>query len=114
MGARCRSAGRLLFGHLMGQNAGLTGLLRGRAVTSIEEEQTTVTVTFQDGLVMRIHAETKVVPGIEKLSKVNQVLEEDLSMEIWFEGDRKLVVRLANAGNSVSVRDGTNAVVYLG
>ncbi|MBW0000211.1 MAG: hypothetical protein JO015_14005 [Verrucomicrobia bacterium] len=98
----------------MRQNADLTDLVRGRAVTSIEEEQTTVTVVFQDGLVMRIHAEAKVASGIEKLSKVRQVLEEDLSMEIWFEGDRKLVLRLANAGNSVSVRDGANDVVYLG
>jgi hypothetical protein len=98
----------------MRQNADLTALLRGHAVTSIEEEHTTVTITFQDGLVMRIHAEAKVAAGIETLAKVSQVLEEDLSMEIWLEGDRKLVLRLANAGNSVSVRDGANAVVYLG
>jgi len=98
----------------MNQNAELTGLLRGRAVTSIEEEHTTVTITFQDALVMRIHAEAKVATGIEKLSKISEVLEEDLSMEIWFEDGDKLVLRLANAGNSVSVRDGANEVVYVG
>jgi hypothetical protein len=98
----------------MKQNAELTGLLRGRAVTSIEEQHTTVTIMFQDALVMRIHAEAKVASGIEKFSKVSQVLEEDLSMEIWFEDGGKLVLRLANAGNSVSVRDAANEVVYLG
>ena len=98
----------------MKQNAELTGLLRGRAVTSIEEEHTTVTITFQDALVMRIHAEAKVASGIKKLSKVREVLEEGLSMEIWFEGDEKLVLRLANPGNAVSVRDRENRVLYLG
>jgi hypothetical protein len=98
----------------MKQIAKLTSLLRGRAVTSIEEEHTTVTITFRDALVMRIHAEAKVASGIEKFSKVSEVLEEDLSMEIRFEEDRKLVLRLANAGNSVSVRDEANEVVYLG
>lgn len=98
----------------MKQNAQLTDLLRGRAVTSIEEEHTTVTIRFQDGLVMRIDAEAKVASGIEKFSKLSQVLEENLSMEIWFEGDRKLVLRLANPGNAVSVRDEANEVIYLG
>jgi hypothetical protein len=98
----------------MKQNLELTGLLRGRAVTGIEEEHTTVTITFRDGLVMRVHAEAKVASGIERFSKVIEVLQEELSMEIWFEGDRKLVLRLANAGNSVSVRDEANDVVYLG
>ena len=98
----------------MKQNVELTGLLRGRAVTSIEEEHTTVTMTFRDGLVMRVHAEAKVVFGVEKFSKVTEVLEEELSMEIRFDEDRKLVLRLANAGNSVSVRDEANEVVYLG
>jgi hypothetical protein len=98
----------------MKQNAELTALLRGRAVTSIEEEHTMVTITFQDGLVMRIDAEAKLASGIEKFSKVSQVLEGELSMEIRFEDDGKLVLRLANAGNSVSVRDEANEVVYLG
>ena len=98
----------------MKQNARLTDLLRGRAVTSIEEEHTTVTITFQDALVMRIHAEGRIASGIEKLSKVREVLEEGLSMEIWFEDDQKLVLRLANPGNAVSVRDEANEVLYLG
>ena len=98
----------------MKQNAQLTDLLRGRAVTSIEEEHTTVTITFQDALVMRIHAEAKVASGIEKLSKVSRVLEEGPAMEIWFDNDQKLVLRLANAGNAVSVRDEANQVLYLG
>jgi hypothetical protein len=102
------------FSDVMKQNAELTGLLRGRAVTSIEEEHTTVTITFQDALVMRIHAESKIASGIEKFSKVSQVLEEGSSMEIWFEDDRKLVLRLANPGNAVSVRDEANEVIYLG
>ena len=98
----------------MKQNAQLTDLLRGRAVTSVEEEHTMVTITFQDALVMRIHAETKIASGIEKLSKVSRVLEDDLGMEIWFENDQKLVLRLANPGNAVSVRDEANEVLYLG
>ncbi|MBV8900642.1 MAG: hypothetical protein JOY92_11095 [Verrucomicrobia bacterium] len=98
----------------MKQNAELTVLLRGRAVASIEEEQTTVTVTFQDAWVMRIHAEAKIASGIEKFSKISQVLDEDSGMEIRFEGGGQLVLRLANAGNSVSVRDAANEVVYLG
>src|SRR3954451_21558287 len=98
----------------MEPNARLTNLLRDRAVVAIEEAQTVVTITFQDGLVMRINAEAKMGAEVTKLAKISQVFEEVTRMEIWFDGGEKLALRVVNPGNAVSVRDGANRVLYLG
>ena len=95
-------------------NKQLSDLLQGRAVVSIEEANTTVVITFQDSLVMRLNAETKGGPEITKLAKVTHVLEEGINMEIGFQEEEKLFLRVVNPGHAVSVRDEANQELYLG
>ncbi len=97
----------------MAPNDRLTSLLQGLEFASFEELNTTVTVTFMCGHVLRVKGETQNSRPVAAGAKLREVREDEAGMEIVFDQEEPVAVRLANAGHSTSVRDGTGQVVYV-
>ena len=95
-------------------NGKLTALLSGCALNAVEELDTTVTMSWRDGAVLKVMAESELPINVPTGAALMQIYEEGSGFEMWFERGEKVVLHLVNPGGSVSLRNPEGEVTYLG
>jgi hypothetical protein len=96
----------------MARNQKLTRVIAGRIVKATTVEQGGVLVLFDDQSNMKI--KTAGPATIPLGGKVKSVHEAKAELKIDFEDGSSAILRLAEPGSSVAVRDKNNVVEYLG
>ncbi len=95
----------------MAANHKLTGVLQGRVIETVAPQESLLTVTFDDGLVMTV--KTGGAAGGAALGKTVQgVRQKDLTLDLDFSDQSSWQITLAEATSSVMVRDKNHAMVY--
>jgi hypothetical protein len=99
----------------MALNHKLTALLRGRTITGTVQQGNILEITFENGSTMKV----KISPGsvyfqISGRRKIVNVHEEDAQLDLDCEDGTTVSVVVIENGSSVSLRDKTNAVEYVG
>jgi hypothetical protein len=97
----------------MTPNQKLTDTIQGRPVVDFENANGTVTIRFQDGILMRVRALPAVTGVASPGAKVTQVADGDGNLELRFEDGSSIFVTLSDPRNAVSVRDPDGKILYL-
>ncbi|HEY0792270.1 MAG TPA: hypothetical protein VGD78_14495 [Chthoniobacterales bacterium] len=95
-------------------NGKLTALLAGRALNTVEELNTTVTMSWRDGSRLKVMAQSEVPITVPTGAALMQIYEDGPGFELWFDRGEKVVLHLVNPGGSVSLRNPEGEVIYLG
>jgi hypothetical protein len=98
----------------MTSNQKLTDVIQGRPVADFENANGTVTIRFQDGILMRIRATPAVARDVPPGAKVTEVADGDGELELRLEDGSSIPFTLSDPRNAVSVRDAAGKVLYLG
>jgi hypothetical protein len=97
----------------MPRNQKLTKLIKGRSVRRATNDPTRLIVVFDDGSTMTVKTAT-IAPAIAPGIKVKAILENGRACILQFQDGTSITFQLTDPGASVMVRDGNNAVEYLG
>jgi hypothetical protein len=95
-------------------NQKLTTVLKGRTIQDLQMNPSEVSLRFSDGSTMRVKVMESNSPPLKNGAKVSAVFEQSTSLRILCEDESQLSLTLADPGSSVTVRDATGAVEYLG
>jgi hypothetical protein len=98
----------------MSLNQKLTHLIKGRTIQDLQMNPSKVSLRFSDGSTMQVKVMESNSPPLKNGAKVSAVFEQSTSLEILCEDESQLSLTLADPGSSVTVRDATGAVEYLG
>jgi hypothetical protein len=98
----------------MTSNQKLTDVIRGRPVADFENANGTVTIRFQDGMLMRVRATPAVARAMPQGAKVTQVADGDGELELRLEDGSSIPFTLSDPRNAISVWDPAGKVLYLG
>jgi hypothetical protein len=93
-------------------NRKLSKLLKGRTIQSESGDQGQVTITFDDGSTLKLKVAGQATVSVG--AKVKAVHESGEQFRVDLEGGSPMLVRLADPGSSVALRDKSGAVEYLG
>ena len=98
----------------MSLNQKLTHVVKGRTIQDLKMNPSEFSLRFSDGSTMQVKVMESNSPPLKNGAKVNAVFEQSTSLEILCEDGSQLTLTLADPGSSVTVRDATGAVEYLG
>jgi hypothetical protein len=99
---------------VMAVNLRLTNVVKGRVIIASEADLSSVRIIFNDDSTMKVKTIDRPPPRIPKGVQVREVSEHGTEFIIGCEDDTTVDLTLAEPGNSVSVRDRTGEVEYLG
>jgi hypothetical protein len=92
----------------------LTRVVKGRVIEDLQMNPSEVSLRFSDGSTMQVKVMESTSPPLKNGAKVSAIFEQSTSLEILCEDESQLSLTLADPGSSVTVRDATGAVEYLG
>ena len=98
----------------MSLNQKLTQVIKGRTIQDLQMNPSEISLRFSDGSTMRVKVMESNSPPLKNGAKVSAVFEQSTSLRILCEDESQLSLTLADPGSSVTVRDATGAVEYLG
>jgi hypothetical protein len=98
----------------MAVNHKLTNLIKGRVIIAFEATLTSVRITFKEDSTMKVKTLDPPPQRIAEGVQVREVSENGIEFVLGCEDDTTIDLTLAEPGNSVTVRDKTGAVEYLG
>ena len=98
----------------MAVNHKLTSIIKGRVVRASEADSSGVQITFNDSSTMKVKTAGSQAPTIPEGVRVREASEHGTAFVIGCEDDTTIDFTLAEPGNSISVRDETGSVEYLG
>jgi hypothetical protein len=98
----------------MSLNQKLTHLIKGRTIQDLEMNPSKVSLRFSDGSTMQVKVMESNSPPLKNGAKVSGIFEQSTLLRILCEDESQLTLTLADPGSSVTVRDATGAVEYLG
>ena len=98
----------------MTPNQKLTKVIKGRIIQDLQMNPAEVSLRFSDGSTMRVKVMESNSPPLKNGAKVSAIFEQSTSLEILCKDESQLSLTLADPGSSVTVRDATGAVEYLG
>jgi hypothetical protein len=98
----------------MAVNRTLTNIIRGRVIIASAADLSSVRITFKDDSTLKVKTVDPPPPRIPVGVQVREVSERHTKFTIGCEDDTTIDLTLAEPGNSVSVRDKTGKVEYLG
>ena len=98
----------------MTPNQKLTKVIKGRIIQDLQMNPAEVSLRFSDGSTMQVKVMESNSPPLKNGAKVSAIFEQSTSLEILCEDESQLSLTLADPGSSVTVRDATGAVEYLG
>jgi hypothetical protein len=93
-------------------NRKLTKLLKGRRIQSESGDPGAVLIGFEDGSTLKLKVAGQATVSVG--AKVKAVHEAGEGFQMDLEGGPPVLVRLANPGSSVALRDKSGTVEYLG
>jgi hypothetical protein len=89
-------------------------VIQGRPIADFENANGTVTIRFQDGILMRVRATEEAVSAVPRGAKVTHVSGGEGKLELRLEDGATISFALSDPRNAVSVRDPAGNVLYLG
>jgi hypothetical protein len=95
-------------------NQKLTHLIKGRTIRDLQMNPSEVSLRFSDGSTMQVKVMESNSPPLKNGAKISAVFEQSTSLRILCEDESQLSLMLADPGSSVTVRDATGAIEYLG
>jgi hypothetical protein len=98
----------------MNLNQKLTRVVKGRVIEDLQMNPSEVSVRFSDCSTMRVKVMESNSPPLKNGAKLRAVFEQSTAFRILCEDESQLYLTLADPGSSVTVRDATGAVEYLG
>ena len=96
----------------MSLNQKLTHLIKGRTIQDLEMNPSKVSLRFSDGSTMQVKVMESNSPPLK--NGVSGIFEQSTLLRILCEDESQLTLTLADPGSSVTLRDATGAVEYLG
>jgi hypothetical protein len=98
----------------MSVNHKLTKIIKGKVISAFEANNSSILITFGDDSTMNVKTAESPRRRIPEGGQVREVSERGTEFTIGCEDDTTIDLTLAEPGNSVSVRDKTGALEYLG
>jgi hypothetical protein len=98
----------------MTSNQKLTRVVKGRTIQDLQTNLLEVSLRFSDGSTMQVKVMESNSPPLKNGAKISAVFEQSTSLRILCEDESQLSLMLADPGSSVTVRDATGAIEYLG
>jgi hypothetical protein len=98
----------------MAVNQKLTNVIKGRVVQNFQLNALEVLISFADGSTMKVKIVESGSQQLPKGARIHQVLEDRAKLVIECEDDSAIQVNLADPGSSMTVRDKTYQVEYVG
>jgi len=98
----------------MSLNQKLTRAVKGRIIEDLQMSPAEVSLRFSDGSTMQVKVMESNSPPLKNGAKLSSIFEQSTSFRILCEDESQLSLTLADPGSSVTVRDATGAVEYLG
>jgi len=98
----------------MAVNHKLTNVIKGRVIIAFEATLMSVRITFNEDSTMKVKTLDPPPQRIAEGVQVREVSENGTEFVLGCEDDTTIDLTLAEPGNSVTVRDKTGAVEYLG
>lgn len=93
-------------------NQKLFGVLKGKALASMQVTPSAVTLHFADGAVMTVQGTGPAVVATK--GAVKSVSETGAALGVAFDDGVSVTITMADPGGSVMVRDKGNRVIYAG
>ena len=93
-------------------NQKLSGVLKGKALASMQVTPSVATLHFADGTVMTAQGTASGV--VAPKGAVNSVSETGAVLGIVFDDGMSVTITMIDPGGSVMVRDKANRVIYAG
>ena len=95
----------------MASNHKLTGVLKGRRISSTSNQNDVLTIGFDDGSAMTVKTAGS-SNSASTGSAVAAVRQQDTALHLDFEDGQTLTIQTAEATSSVMVRDKDHALEY--
>ena len=97
----------------MTSNHKLTGVLKGRRITSTANAGGVMTLGFNDGSVMTVQTVAGVGHSAASGGTIEKVRQQDTTLALDMEDGPTLEITMAEATSSVMVRDKNHALEYV-
>jgi hypothetical protein len=95
-------------------NETLTDLVRGRTIELVTKEEGLVTFVFNDRSTMQVKVTGGPTMNMLGEGRIESVEEEGAEFILFGEDDRRITLRLAAPGSSVTVKNSDGVVEYAG
>jgi hypothetical protein len=98
----------------MQTNETLTDVIRGRTIELVTKDEGLVTITFNDHSTMQVKVLGGPTMNMLGEGRIESVQEDADKLLLVGEGDTAAVLRLANPGASITVKDKDGVAEYAG
>jgi hypothetical protein len=95
----------------MARNQKLTGVIKGRKITSAQNEGDTLSIRFDDGSTMTVRTAAPVGSPIVGIP-VKAVRQRDTTLDLDFENGATMEIKTAEPTSSVMLRDKNHTLEY--